>query len=383
MDSTDQRLDLLRPFLGDLPADTFGPTFDAITRRLDRYVKALASEIAGALDLRPGDHPEIDETLRRRSWSVEGRWGLQWLFETLELFHDAERIPGGWRLSEPRSTGTAAELREAACSLAPETAPAYDVLRLAAESLPAVLDGSARGEEVLFGPASLGLWFEYFSNSNPHYAVSNRLVAFGAVRLLPARAAIIEVGGGGGSAAEAVMGALDRAGRPPGRFLFTEIQRVFLRRGAGRVQAAAPGGCTVESRCFDVNEDPASLELPAAGFDAVVAVNTLHLALDVPATLRRLASLLVPGGALILGELVRPAATGAVHIELPFTLLESFRRTPLDADMRPRPGFMTLAGWREAFRRAGLGEIAILPAELERCQEIYPGFYGAALIATS
>ena len=138
----------------------------------------------------------------------------------------------------------------------------------------------------------------------------------------------------------------------------------------------------MECRRFDINDAPESLGSGPGEFDAVVAVNTIHLAADVPGTLRRLASVLAPRGSLVLGELIRPPGGGAVHVELPFTLLESFRQTPLDPRIRPRPGFLTLAGWREAFRRAGLGAPEVVPLEFERCQEAYPGFYGAALVAT-
>ncbi len=383
MDPLERRAAGLGPLLGDIPEGLFGEGFDVLSVRLDRFVEALAAELAASLSLQPGEYPGAGRLLRRRGWSEDGRWALEWLFETLELFGRAERTAGGWRLSADRGGAAAAELRESACAAAPEVTPAYDVLELAARGLPAVLDGSRRGEDILFGPATMGLWFEYFSNANPHYAVSNALVALAAGRVLPARAAILEVGGGGGSAAEAVLGALGAGGRPPRRYLFTELQPAFLRRGARAVQAAAPPGCEVESHRFDVNDAPDSLGVAPGSFDAVIAVNTLHLAGDVAGALRRLASVLAPGGALVLGELIRPSEGGAVHVELPFTLLESFRRTPLDPLIRPRPGFLTLAGWREAFRQAGLDAPAVVPVEFERCQEAYPGFYGAALLATA
>ncbi len=119
------------------------------------------------------------------------------------------------------------------------------MLALCAAALPAVLRGELRGQDALFGPTTLGLWFDYFSNSNPHYALNNVIAGAAVARAARPGARILEVGGGGGSAAEAALAALTQAGKPPSAYVFTELQPAFLRRGARAVQRALPAGCEV------------------------------------------------------------------------------------------------------------------------------------------
>jgi SAM-dependent methyltransferase len=113
----------------------------------------------------------------------------------------------------------------------------------------------------------------------------------------------------------------------------------------------------------------------------IVGVNTLHLATDPVAALARLRGVLSPGGALVLGELIRPEPEGPVHIELPFTLLEAYRNAPLIDGIRLRPGFIALAGWRRALERAGFADVTVLPRNLAGCVADYAGFYSGALTA--
>jgi SAM-dependent methyltransferase len=365
----------------DVPPQLFDETFRHACERLDRYVGALAVELAASLEL-PTDQPlQLDALFAARNWSENGTLAVQWLFETLELYGRATRGPDGWRLVHDPPAVASTALREDAERIIPAARPAYEVLSLCAGALPAVLSGHVRGEDALFSPTTLGLWFQYFSNDNPHYGPSNALTGVAAARATGAGASVLEFGGGGASAAQAVLRALAEAGKPPIRYVFTELQPAFLRRGARAVQQAAPAGCEVASSRFDINLNPAEQGLAAGTFDLVFGVNTLHLAHDLPATLASLRGLLTPGGALVVGELVRPGPEAPVHLELPFTLLEAYRNTPPLPGVRSRPGFMSARGWLRALETAGFSEVTMLPAQIERCAEIYPGFYSGALTA--
>src|SRR6185295_7803938 len=99
------------------------------------------------------------------------------------------------------------------------------------------LRGEKTGEEILFSPARLPLWFDYFSNDNLLYQINNRLGAEAVARRLPPHAAtIVEIGGGSGSAALAVLARLPRVGR----YVFTEIVPTFLRRAERTLKARFP-----------------------------------------------------------------------------------------------------------------------------------------------
>jgi SAM-dependent methyltransferase len=365
----------------DVPLGVFDENLRRACERLDGYVGALALELAAILELPVGEPLQLDALFASRGWNERGRLAVAWLLETLELYGLAERAAERWRFAGGRSAVASAALREEAERAMPAARPAYEVLALCAGALPAVLRGELRGEDALFGPTTLGLWFEYFSNTNPHYGPSNAITGVAAARAARSGCCVLEFGGGGGSAAEAVLRALAEADKAPARYVFTELQPAFLRRGARAVQQALPAGCEFASMRFDINLDPAGQGLESGRFDLAFGVNTLHLAHDLLATLANLRGLLRPGGALIVGELLRPAPDAAVHLELPFTLLEGYSNAPLLPGIRPRPGFMSARGWIRALEAAGFSQITVLPAQVERCTEIYPGFYSGALTA--
>ena len=366
----------------DLPAGLLDDRFRAASERFDHYIGALAADLRERLELPVGTPVTPGGLTGDRGWSGAGGLALQWLLETLSTYGIASYDTVGWVIdSTSPSRVSASTLAAEAVNLLPETAPAYRLYELCAGALPDVLSGRAIGEAILFSPATLGLWFEYFSNSNPHYALANTLSALALARAVQAAAAIVEVGGGGGSAAQASLTALASAGKQPRRYHFTEVHPAFLRRGTRVAQAAAPPGCTVTAGRYDINGEPAAQGLEPAQADAVIAVNTLHLAGDLVRSLADLRSLLRPGGALVIGELLRPTPLAGVHIELPFTLLESYRNAPTDAAMRQRPGFLAAEGWRRALGAAGFSCVEILPEAWSRCIELYPGCYCAALVA--
>jgi SAM-dependent methyltransferase len=353
--------------IDDLPAHLFDLGFRTACVRFDRYIGALILELAAALELESGTLPDAEALCRERGWSPEGTLAVRWLLETLALYGHAEPLDGRWRFGSGTPGVPSAARRDEATSLFPATAPSYRVFGLCASGLPAVLHGERHGEELLFNPSTLGLWFEYFSNENALYGISNRLVAVAVERAIGPGARILEVGGGGGSAAQAAMQELAAAGKPPASYLFTELHPAFLRRGTRAAQAAAPSGCQVTARRYDINLGPDEQGLAGRRFDLVVGVNTLHLAADPVGALADLRGLLEPGGALVLGELIRPEPSGPVHIELPFTLLEAYRGAPLIDGIRPRPGFIALDGWRLALQRAGFTDVAVLPRNLAGC----------------
>jgi SAM-dependent methyltransferase len=371
-------LDALHP---DVPPELFDDAFRGACERLDRFVGALGLELAATLDLPTGRPLTAGAVVASRNWSADGALALTWLLETLELYGFAGRTSTGWTLARCAPEESSADVRDQAERTFPAVRPAYEVQALCARALPAVLRGELRGEDALFSASTMGLWFDYFSNANPHYGPSNALTGVAVARAAKLGAVVLEFGGGGGSAAEAILAALASAGKAPARYLFTEPQPAFLRRGTRAVRTAAPPVCDVAASRFDINADPKSQGLEPGSFDLVFGVNTLHLAHDLSATLANLRALLRPGGALVVGELVRPGPDAPVHLELPFTLLEAYRTAPPIPGIRVRPGFMSARGWIRSLESAGFSQVTVLPAQIERCAEIYPGFYSGALTA--
>ena len=281
----------------------------------------------------------------------------------------------------PRGDPDLAEAR--ARALDPRSLPAFAVVRTMVAHAPEFLRGEKTGEEVLFAPARLPLWFDYFSNENLLYHINNRLGAEAVARALPAtrRAVLLEIGGGSGSAALAVGERLARDGALSRieRYVFTEIVPTFLRRAERALKARFPE-LPVEFRKLDMNEDFAGQGVPPGTADVVYAVNTVHVARDLVATLARIREALKPGGAAVFSECVRPFPEQPIYVEFVFNFLENFTGVATDPEIRPTHGFLTPENWRRAFRAAGFERPEILP-DVEELAKHYDAFFVAAVSA--
>ncbi|MGQ9495281.1 MAG: class I SAM-dependent methyltransferase [Thermoanaerobaculaceae bacterium] len=372
------RLGLL-PLLGDLPEGFFTEEFSQACEELDAFIGECLHALLGELELF-----SFEGSLAELGFGQEtahGRELLRWLVECASLYGFVEVNGGLVRVKvKPPIPELGASFQERVAKV-PGAAPALAVQRLAKERFLPVLRGETTGEAALFSLESLDLWFDYFSNNNVHYAASNNLAALALARVVPPGAKILELGGGAGSAAQAALLALNLAAKAPSRYVFTEPQPAFLRRGSRILRQHAPANCQTEVRGYDINVPPSHQGFAERDFDAIYAVNVLHLATDLFATLGHLRSLLKPGGAVVLGELIRPTPASPVHLELPFLLLDSYVKAGEKDGLRQRPGFLALSQWEQAFQQAGFAGISLLPQEITACLERYPGFYAAALVA--
>ena len=249
--------------------------------------------------------------------------------------------------------------------------------------VPAFLRGEASGEEVLFSPARLPLWFEYFSNENLLYAINNRLGAEAVVRSLPTDrpATILEIGGGSGSAALALAERLarDAALSRVSRYVFTEIVPTFLRRAERNIRARWPG-LPIEFVRLDMDRDFGEQGIERGFADVVYAVNTIHIAKDLAATLARVREALKPGGVAVFSECVRPFEGQPIYVEFVFNFLENFTGVATDAATRPNHGFLTPQNWRMSLAAAGFESPRILP-DVESLARHYEAFFVAAVSA--
>ena len=168
-------------------------------------------------------------------------------------------------------------------ALEPRCAPAFAVVRAMVEHVPEFLRGEKTGEEILFAPTRLPLWFDYFSNENLLYQINNRLGAEAVARALPATgpATILEIGGGSGSAALAVGERLARDGALAriAHYRFTEIVPTFLRRAERTLRRAFRTGRS-NSRGWTWIAISTSRACRRRRADVVYAVNTVHIARD-------------------------------------------------------------------------------------------------------
>jgi SAM-dependent methyltransferase len=380
----------LRPF--------FTPGFIGSDRRHDAFVTRLclgtvretgiagaaasaatAVEIARRAGLDPERAPVAVEWLLRRLAS-------RGFIDTAPSAAPADGAGGAVRytVARPLPALDPADLRDEQQRDDPAWLPSYTLSETVARDYPAFLRGERAGEDVLFTAARLRLWAEYFSNDNPLYAVNNRVGAAAAAAWCPpGPLSILEVGGGLGSGAAALLDGLKAAGRlkDVDRYRFTDAVPVFVRRGQLALERQWPDVPSLTFGGLDMNRPFAEQGVPAASCALVYGVNTFHVARDLRFTLGEAFAALRPGGVLVMAECIRPTAGETVHAEFVFNLLESFRSPRLDPAYRPTGGFLTPAHWRAAIETSGFRDVRFLP-DIERVHTAFPQFLVAAVGAT-
>lgn len=285
---------------------------------------------------------------------------------------------GAWPVLDP------APVREEQLRHDPSSLPSYALAETVAQDYPAFLRGEAVGEAVLFSPRRLRLWVDYFSNGNGLYAISNHVGAVAVAEWLPrAGGVVLELGGGLGSGALAVLERLEAAARlgEIREYRFTELVPAFLRRGQQTLQARYRDPSWLQFGTLDMNRPFADQGVPPSSLSAVYAVNALHVAHDLDFTLGEVLRALEPGGRLIVAECVRPHRGQTISAEFVFNLMETFRSPRLHPTYRPAGGFLTPEQWRSAMEAAGFAEVRFLPDVLT-IRERVPDFSVAAIGAT-
>jgi SAM-dependent methyltransferase len=295
-----------------------------------------------------------------------------------------EPAAGRYHASRPLPAPDPAPIRDAQRQLDDSWLPAYRLAETVAGDYPAFLRGQVTGEEILFAPARLRLWVDYFSNDNGLYAVNNRIGAIAVETWMPGGGGtILELGGGLGSGAVAVLERLAATGRLHGvrEYRFTERVLEFLRRGERVLQARFPQAPPLLFGRLDMDRLFEEQGVGSGSAAVVYAVNTLHVAHDLTFTLGEVRRVLEPGGRLVISECVRPRPDRPIYVEFIFNLMETFRSPRLHPTYRPNGGFLTPEQWRGGLEAAGFVDVRFLP-DIARLRDRFPMFCVTAVGAT-
>ncbi|HJU84404.1 MAG TPA: class I SAM-dependent methyltransferase [Holophagaceae bacterium] len=335
--------------------------------------------------------------LRDLGWEARLRAGATAL-ELGEGLPDQTRIPLAWMLTFAADQGLLradgdrfvwagepdldlASLR-ARCEVAsPGHAGNFDLLDSVRRVIPPFFTEGRSGEQLLFDLSLFNLWLDYFRNANKAYFPNNLLPLLALRDGLPEGARILELGGGAGSFAQllaqdaAAKGYLGRIAE----YRFTDIVPTFLRRAQRELREKAPG-LPVSFAHLDLNEDLDAQGVADGSLDAIVGVNVLHVAKDLPRALARLRRKLAPGGRLILGECMKPDLSHPIFTEFLFNFMGAFRDVDLDPELRPVHGFLTPEAWEKVLRHAGFSAVRSYP-DIRRLMERVPSFFVGALAA--
>jgi SAM-dependent methyltransferase len=352
-----------------------------------RLVLRVIQEVGLEATLRTGGN--VREMALRGGLEVERALvPLDWMLRLLAARKILEEVPGGgppqFRTSGPLPVEDPASVREEQSRHDGSWMPSYVLAEAVAQEYPAFLRGEVPGEEVLFSPRRLRLWIDYFSNGNRLYAVNNHVGALAVEQWMPPDGGVLlELGGGLGSGALAVLERLAMAGRLDAirEYRFTEFVPAFLRRGQQALRARYPERSSLIFGALDMNRPFGDQGIAPESVAMIYAVNTLHVAHDLDFTLEEVRRALEPGGRLIVSECVRPYPRQAISAEFIFNLLETFRSPRLHPLYRPSGGFLTPEQWQDAIGSAGFVDTRILP-DIMRIRQAVPDFVAAAIGAT-
>ena len=367
----------------------FTPEFILCSEEFDRFTVDTLLNLVVDLDLAESlsRGTTVPEVLESHGWTPRAAIPLTWFFRKLAA-EDHLRVEGTgpdavYRAPGPLRVGEPERSEARARAIDPRSAPPFSVVHAMVEHVPAFLRGELSGEEVLFQPAKLPLWFDYFNNDNLLYQINNRLGAEAVVRALPAGrpADVVEIGGGSGSAALAVAERLAHDGvlSRIRSYVFTEIVPTFLRRAERNLRARWPG-LPIQFLRLDMDRDFVEQGLAPGSADVVYAVNTIHIAKDLAATLARVREILRPGGVAVFSECVRPFEGQPIYVEFVFNFLANFTGVATDPETRPNHGFLTPGNWRRSLAAAGFEKPEILP-DVETLARHYDAFFVAAVSA--
>src|SRR3989475_427493 len=326
---------LLPAELQSLISDTVVRSHKLYEEFVDRLVLRVARETGlEAATREPASAAEVVVCL-----GLEPRRALvpiDWILRRLTARRTVEEVGAGRRFRSRgvRALPDAAPVREEQRRHDSSWLPSYTLAETVAQDYPAFLRGEIAGEEVLFAPRRLRLWVDYFSNANGQYAVSNHVGAIGVARWLPrAGGVILEVGGGLGSGAVAVLERLEAAGRigDVRGYRFTELVPAFLRRGQQALEGRFRRPAWLRCDALDMNRPFGEQGVRPGDLAVVYAVNALHVAHDLAFTLGEVHRALAPGGELVEG--------GAPSGRAP-SVATRRERAPLPPVAHPAPGLL-------------------------------------------
>jgi len=327
--SRDRHYDQARPALDRM---ALGYAVEALTRlgfAITASNRALRATLPEQLGVAPGQRRAFE-----RAVDELARAGI------LELERDTWVV----RIAPVRSAG---EQADALAASFPDYAAEGALVRRCGESLAAVWRGEVDPLSLLF-PDGSGAVLEHLYATGPTAHVYNRILAdslaeslgkVGSVREQGLR--VLEAGAGTGGTTVHLLESL--CGRVS-EYVYTDVSPLFLSR-AGERFGAFP---MMSFRELDLEQDPAEQGFAVRSFDIVVAADAVHATRDVRETIRRLRSLLRPGGLLALVELTHPP----FWPEVTFGLLEGWWAFQ-DVELRHDSALLSGEQWERLLREEG------------------------------
>jgi SAM-dependent methyltransferase len=344
------------------------------SRRLleSRAARALGMEEAGEVDVEPTldelARGYVIETFRRLGAFAEGaermtpeelvaRHGIlerytRLMREWLRTLADADHLVAegeGFRAPRPLPRADLDEIWERLRAAGALTGGVGGLVRGSGDRLAEILRGEVEPLEVFFPGGDASAAEEFYESAHGSHDIAAAVVRAAAGRW-PADRTLraLEIGAGTGGTTTWILPALPREGV---EYTFTDVSRFFTR------QAEEKLGDDPRLRfgVLDIDASPQRQGFAPHAYDLVVAANVLHNGRDLARTLDHVASLLAPGGLLVVEEATRWRGIFNVTIGL----LEGLTR--YEDGWRDGVPFASAGRWGEALLARGFEGFLALP----------------------
>jgi SAM-dependent methyltransferase len=332
---------------------------DGLTRaysHVDRLCLHLCFRLAHDCGL-PSAHAEPLADLIARVGVAPDAFYL--LGAALDILADegfARHTKHGWESPCPCPPDDSAELQRQARAACSEATPIFELIERCHEHAVGFLTGREPGLAAIFQRSDISLWERVHT--------VDRVMSIYADFLVPVLEAIagrrmrlLELGAGVGAVLQRCLSLLDRVDVE--QYCFTDLGQSFLQSAQG----IYAGQKRIRFARVDLNLPLRSQGLLPESFDAVIAVNVLHVAKNLCFSLREIYDVLKMRGYLILAEGSPPDCFRRWRLDVIFAFLRGWWDVSVDPVLRRRPGFLLPSEWQKALLACGFDSVYLLPGE--------------------
>ena len=319
---------------------------------LDRLGLEFCFHVVRELKLSAGDRVSPSQKV-----VPEAEYLLRTVLDILAEEGYVARDGDAWRVCRPCLDDCTADLQREARERRPRAEPILELLNRCHQNATAFLTGRQPGLNVVFPRGDMRLWERVHRED----LVMSRYADLIPASLMPALdgggGRLLEVGAGVGGVLQRCLRLLEELGVE--EYWFTDLGKLFV----DRMERQQARRSFMRFAVIDLDAPLAEQGMTPSSLDAIIGVNVLHSARNLPFTLRELRRGLRKGGRLILGEGSPPRRGRRWRLDIVFAFLRGWWDVELDARLRPRPGFLFPAEWVDCLRAAGYCDAEALPGE--------------------
>ena len=341
----------LASHLDEIRADArlhrYADALTALETRAAWYAAEAMTQIG--MDRAAGVRVDAAEFAERSGIPADRRPLLRRLLTMLDEVGALSFRGGSWETTGRWPDAPATESVEQLIGRYPDAEREIRMLDRCGAALGAVLTGQQDPLALLFPPdASLtaaDLYADTLLSDTVNGIVERVVTGIADVQRGGRTIRVLEIGAGTGGVTTAIA---PRLPADHTAYLFTDLSSGFLVRARDRF-AHLP---FLETARLDIERDPATQGFEPAAFDMVVAANVLHATRDLRESLTHVASLLAPGGFLVLLEGTAPRRA----IDLIFGLTDGWWRFQ-DHNLRPSHPLVDPPAWRRVLELSGFEQV--------------------------